>query len=96
MPKKGTVVCQSCNANFTGILPDHKRVGFHYVSTDIKIDPNLVEHLQEHHAETASTMTLHGGINGHKYYDVFLEDGSTGDLEANSYCVIYTEKGKER
>jgi hypothetical protein len=33
---------------------------------------------------------------GHKHYDVFLEDGSVGDLEANSYCVIYTERGKER
>jgi hypothetical protein len=61
MPKKGTVVCQSCNANFTGQLPDHERVGFHYVSTSEKIDPNLVEHLQEHHFDTATVTTITGG-----------------------------------
>ncbi len=96
MPKKGTVVCQSCNANFTGILPDHERRGYH-LSTHERIDPNLLEQLKEHHLDTGTVTTLSGGtMYGHKYYDVFLEDGSEGDLEANSYCVVYTERGKER
>lgn len=97
MPKKGTVVCQTCNANFTGQLPDDKRVGYHYISTHDEIDHNLKKQLQGHHFDTSTVIRITGGgMFGHKHFDVFLEDGSIGELEANSYCVIYTERGKER
>ena len=92
MPKKGIVKCQSCDAEFEGKLPDNEFIGYHYFSVAEEIDLDLVEKLQDHHSST------HGldGVNGHKYFDVFLEDGNLGELEADSYSVIFTEKGKER
>ena len=108
MPKKGTVVCRSCDANFTGVLPDHEEVGHEYKltyennkpdeTTSEKSDSNLLNKLKKHHLDTGiiNPHYLNKIMLGHKHYDVFLEDGSMGDLEANSYYVIYTERGKER
>ena len=54
-------MCQTCNANFIGQLPDHKRVGYHYISTNDEIDHNLKEQLQEHHFDTSTVTTITGG-----------------------------------
>lgn len=93
MPKKGSVVCRSCNKTFAGKLPDHLPVGDIYTSTEGEIDISLVKRLQRHHFDTQEVRTRWGGLSGHKEYDVFLNDGSKGELEANSYCVTYTERG---
>jgi hypothetical protein len=98
MPKKGIVKCQACDTEFEGTLPDNMRVGYNYVDLDGEIsDFELLEKLKQHHYNTASIKLPNGGnLAGHKIYDVFLEDGHAGLVEANSYCVIYQELGKER
>ena len=80
---------------FQGIFPDNKRVGYHYIAVNGEINKRLVEALQEHHLDTSTRVSLLGqGIFGHKFFDVFLENGATGELEANSYTVIYIEQEK--
>ena len=96
MPKKGIVKCRECDKEFDGVLPDNASVGYGYMSIFNEINKELAETLQHHHLDTATVKALHRNICGHKYFDVFLEDGSQGELEANSYCVIYKELGKER
>lgn len=98
MPKKGIVKCQECDAEFEGTLPDNEVVSYGYIDIDGEIpDSFLVENLKQHHYDTAAITTFWGHkIMGHKYFNVFLEDGGRGNLEANSYSVIYKELGKER
>jgi hypothetical protein len=65
------------------------------MSTAGEINEILTENLQKHHEETGRR-----GIGGFKLYvhrdfDVFLENGSKGGIEANSYYVTDRELKKE-
>src|SRR5258708_4002225 len=96
MPKEAMVVCQECNAEFDGTLPDNRHVGYKYYSTNGEmVDPELVESIVEHHSETATVTTRIGNIMGHRYFDVFLKEGGMGELEVYSSLIIYRELGKE-
>lgn len=96
MPKKGVVVCIRCNKEFEGILPDNNEPGYKYSTERNEIGSSLVLKLQDHHDNSALIKLARGNIGGHKHFDVFLENNSTGEIEATSYYVTYLEHGKER
>lgn len=91
MPKKGIIKCKECNAEFQGEFPDNKNIGQRYYSLHEELSSDLVKLLEKHHLDSHKA-----GIMGHEDFDVFLEDGSLGTIEAGSYGVIYRELGKER
>ncbi|AKM83226.1 hypothetical protein A2422_00285 [Candidatus Woesebacteria bacterium RIFOXYC1_FULL_31_51] len=100
MPKKGIAKCQTCDWEIEGNFPDHEPVGWNYMWTsdgrENDFDKEIGEKLLEHHLDTRSTPSFFGKLYGHKNYEVFLENGSTGEMEANSYFISYNENGKER
>ncbi len=96
MPKKGLAICARCNKEYEGIFPDKKGLDEKYSSEANEIDQDLVSKLQEHHDNSALIKLARGNIGGHRHFEVFLEDGSTGVTEVSSYYVTYCEHGKER
>ena len=89
MTKRGQIVCTECNWTTDGELPDDNPEGFHYVlmREEITSKDAFANNVVLHHLSTPRE----DGFWGHKKYTVFLEDGGTGEIEGNSYCVIYTE-----
>jgi hypothetical protein len=61
------------------------------MSTAGEINEILTENLQKHHEETGRRGIGGFKIYGHRDFDVFLENGSQGEIEANSYYVVYKE-----
>lgn len=52
--------------------------------------------IQKHHEDTRRTTGADAGFYGHRYYDVFLEDGRNGTIEGNSYQVWFKESAHPR
>jgi len=95
MPKKGVAVCKTCDKEFEGIFPDNRQIWHRYCLQKDQIDSRLFETLQEHHLNTSTKVSISGrGIAGHMNFDVFFEDGTTGEIEANSYLVNYIETSR--
>jgi hypothetical protein len=95
MPKHGVIGCEDCGKLFESDLPDNKDIGSKYLSTHNEIDATLVAELQLHHEKTGVPTNTGPGF-GHDDFDVLLEDGNIGKIEANSHIVVYQELGKER
>lgn len=93
MPKKAHISCEKGDATFTGELPDDQVVEYAYTSTLGEIDKTLVNKLKKHHYDTGIN-TPDGRKLGHKHFDVLLEGGGTGQIEAFSYVVIF-KRNKE-
>lgn len=101
MPKKGIAKCQVCDWEIEGIFPDHELVGSYYgwqfgKRSENDFNDEFAQKLLEHHIDTRSTPSRAGKFFGHGNYEVFLEDGLTGEIEVSSYYVSYRENGKER
>ena len=93
MPKKAHISCEKGDATFTGELPDDQVIEYAYTSTLGEINKELVNKLKKHHHDTGID-TSDGRKFGHERFDVLLESGETGQIEAMSYCVIY-KRNKE-
>jgi hypothetical protein len=103
MPIKGIVKCTSCDKEFCGTFPDGKSDSDYY---EFEVDDefftsvigkdefglDLVQALIDHHEDTKWT----GRVRGHTEFEVFLEDGTTGELTTRSHGISYKHKGKER
>jgi len=87
MVKKASIVCRTCSWTGYGVVPEGEPTWFHY-----ELESTLKNLIQKHHNETRQS----SGFWGHRNFDVFLENGSTGTIEGNSYCVFYKKDEVDR
>lgn len=95
MPK-GLIKCEDCGweveADFPEAEEDYPYEAYNGRAGNELRDQNMLDALMKHHRDTKTS-----NIGwGHKGYEVFLEDGSTGEIFTSTYFVQYINHGKER
>ncbi len=83
----GTVKCESCNWEVEGELPTPGKINYASHRREHELDEVLVKNIQDHHEDTGTAETPIGKLFGHKYFEVFLANGTFGEIEANSYTL---------
>lgn len=81
---QGDITCQSCDWKITNNIPCEQR--------SVTLRGELERQIKKHHLETGTPVTAIGSDiirthNGHRHFDVILDNGSHGRIEANSYIA---------
>ena len=84
MSRRAIVVCDNCNEELEGDIPDSKRNGAKHT-----LDGRLADDIAIHHIRTRKE---EGRLHGHDVYSVYADNRPVGVIEADSYGVYLREE----